>query len=141
MKSILLSLFSRKTPEGKTSPKSYPFYKELTKSLNDMGFLTIQLGVVEESDIGAIHRYNGLPAEDLVKIVKDSYTFISCDTFLPHLCQCYCPEKRGIVIWSKSDPAVFGYPNNINLRTIFGRNNLNIGMGYYAKNLLLLFRM
>lgn len=114
MKSILLSLFSRQTPEGEPSPKSYPFYKELAAELNK-NWLTVQLGIEGEPDIRAARRYNDLPAEDLVRLVKDIDTWISVDSFLPHLMQCYCPQKRGITIFSQSDPQIFSYSNNINL--------------------------
>jgi ADP-heptose:LPS heptosyltransferase len=36
-----------------------------------------------------------------------------CDSFLPHL---LAPSRRKlIVLFSKSDPDIFGYPHNINL--------------------------
>jgi hypothetical protein len=114
MRTILLSLFSRHTPNGNLSPKSYPFYKELVELFNKE-YITIQLGSSKEPDIGAVYRYNNLPAEDLVRIVQDMDCFCSVDSFLPHLYQCYAPEKKGVVIWSLSDPLIFGYKTNINL--------------------------
>ena len=35
------------------------------------------------------------------------------DSFLPHLAQQV--EKPGVVIWSVSDPEIFGYKNNLNI--------------------------
>jgi len=115
MKKIALSLFSRETPSGKPSPKSYPWYLELTEALNNSGYYTIQVGIQKEKDIGAIVRWNDLSAEGLVKTAREIDSYISVDNFFPHLMQYYAPEKRGIVIFSQSNPLIFGYPTNKNL--------------------------
>lgn len=40
--------------------------------------------------------------------------WISVDTYFPHFVQHY-GKKRGIVLWGKSDPNIFGYYENDNL--------------------------
>ncbi|MFA5050998.1 MAG: hypothetical protein WC499_02690 [Patescibacteria group bacterium] len=55
-----------------------------------------------------------LPFSEIVKMVNECDIWISIDSFLPHLCA-YHKLKRGVVLWSKSDPLIFGYEHNINL--------------------------
>ena len=53
-------------------------------------------------------------------LVNECKTWISCDSFFQHLgWDC---KKYGIVLWSVSDPLIFGHPENINL--LKDRNNL-----------------
>ena len=57
---------------------------------------------------------------ELKHLINECQTWISCDSMFQHLgwdCQ-----KKGIVLWSVSDPLIFGHPENINL--ISSRDNL-----------------
>lgn len=113
MNEIVLSLFSRKSPTGKPSAKNYPWPEELVSLLRENGYKTIQIGVEGEPDINADLKYFGLKFKDLQKLCLESFTWISVDNFLPHMMQ--LTDKKGVVAWGKSDPKIFGYPNNINL--------------------------
>ena len=46
---------------------------------------------------------------------------IGCDSFFQHLG--WLEKKQGIVLWSVSDPLIFGHPENINLL----KNRANLG--------------
>lgn len=51
--------------------------------------------------------------KDLREYIKGYNLFISVDNFFPHFCNHY--GLTGIVIFSKSDPKIFGYHNNMNI--------------------------
>ena len=55
-----------------------------------------------------------LSFNEIVRLINESDAWISVDSFLQHLCA-YHRLKRGIVIFSQSDPKIFGYTRNINL--------------------------
>jgi len=55
-----------------------------------------------------------MPLSKLKDFASDMDTFISVDNFFPHFCNHY-NLKSGIVIFSKSDPKIFGYKQNKNL--------------------------
>jgi len=46
-------------------------------------------------------------------IINQCFTWISIDSFMPHLM--WYKKKKGIAIWGPSDPEIFGHPENINL--------------------------
>ena len=79
--------------------KSYPFWDELILLLKNH----------EIKEIKGI-----LPEHEIIDLVNWSDEWISIDSFLPHLCA-YHKLKRGIVLWGKSDPELFGYQHNVNL--------------------------
>lgn len=115
-KKILLSLFSRPTHiNNNPSPKSYPldYAIELVGLLKMEGFFTIQIGVESEPEINCNQRLNSPSIPNLINLIKDSYLFVCCDNFLHHAAHFY--KKRGIVIFSQSNPQIFGYKDNINL--------------------------
>ena len=49
----------------------------------------------------------------LRSLIKECDTWISCDSFFQHLG--WDEGKKGIVLWSVSDPLIYGHPENINL--------------------------
>jgi ADP-heptose:LPS heptosyltransferase len=51
--------------------------------------------------------------KDMETTISKFDLFISVDNFVPHLA--YTIKKRGIVLWGKSDPTIFGYSENVNL--------------------------
>ena len=46
-------------------------------------------------------------------MLKECKTWIGVDSFFQHLA--WSKNKKGIVLWSVSDPLIFGHPENINL--------------------------
>lgn len=117
-KIVLLSLFSKLThATKKISPKSYPlnYSLKLVKLLKEKGIFTVQIGISEESDIEADIRYNNLSFPELKELLNKIDIWCACDNFWPHFAHYYDPNKKGIVIFSQSDPKLFGYDSNVNL--------------------------
>jgi ADP-heptose:LPS heptosyltransferase len=111
---IIISPYSRKLRNGNQNPKNYPYWQELVEKLNERGYDVIQIGVQDEVPIkGVIDVKYNLPLEELKALAIECYTFISVDNFFPHLMS--HTSKRGIVLWGRSDPKIFGYSQNINL--------------------------
>ena len=113
---IIISPYAKKLLNGKENPKNYPYWKELISQITEP---IIQVGVAGEQQLVPDFRQN-LPITELRQLIHESKTWISCDSFFQHLgWDC---GKKGIVLWSVSDPLIFGHPENINL--IGSRNNL-----------------
>jgi hypothetical protein len=118
MKSILISPYSRKLRSGKENPKNYPYWEDLIKEIrNKMNdkYKFIQIGVEGEQKINGIDEFLiDLSFNKLKDIVDDCDYWFSVDNFFPHFCAAY-ELKVGVVIFSKSDPRIFGYKHNINV--------------------------
>lgn len=106
---IIISPYSKKLKNGKENPKNYPYWKELLSKIDEP---VIQVGVDEETQLTADFRKN-LPLPELRILIKECRTWISCDSFFQHLA--WDEGKPGIVLWSVSDPLIFGHPENTNL--------------------------
>jgi ADP-heptose:LPS heptosyltransferase len=108
---ILLSLFSRK--HENPNPKDYPFAQELVIMLRKANITTIQVKTSENDDLNVDEIKSDLPLKELAEIIKECDTFISVDNFIQHYAKYL--GKKGIVLWGRSDPNIFGHPQNINL--------------------------
>lgn len=114
MKSVIISAWSRQTPDGQPSPKNYPFWSEVVRLLRLKGIKTVQVAVKGEKQIGADEVHFNVPLADISSLIDSHSTWISVDNFLPHLVNVH-NKKKGVVIFSKSDPTIFGYSQNINM--------------------------
>lgn len=119
-KSIIISPFSARYPDGQASAKNYGRWNEVIKGLKARGYFVIQIGVEGEPDINADQRFNNLNFKSLISLLNKCHTWIASDNFFPHFAHYY--GKKGIVLWGRSDPLIFGYPENINL--LKSRSNL-----------------
>ena len=113
---IIISPYAKPLINGKQNPKNYPYWKELITFLKEP---IIQIGVEGEEKLVEDFRI-GLPLKEIEKLVRDCTYWISVDNFLPHLA--HHIKKVGIVLWSVSDPKIFGYPENLNI--LKSRDNL-----------------
>lgn len=113
---IIISPYSKTLKNGKINPKNYPYWKELIKLINDP---IVQVGIEGEQQLVDDFRKN-LSLDELGKLVDQCKTWISCDSFFQHFA--WDRKKYGIVLWSVSDPLIFGHPENINL--LKDRSNL-----------------
>jgi len=113
---IIISPYTKKLISGKQNPKNYPFWRELIALIDEP---IIQIGIEGEEQLVPDFRKN-LPLAELILLLKECRTWVSCDSFFQHLA--WSEGKPGIVLWSVSDPLIFGHPENINL--LKSRNNL-----------------
>ena len=94
---------------GRENPKNYPHWKEVIDQINEP---IIQIGIDGETQLVDDFKKN-LPLSELKQMLQQCRTWISCDSFFQHLG--YTQKKPGIVLWSVSDPMIFGHPENVNL--------------------------
>lgn len=106
---IIISPFAKKLTNGKENPKNFPYWKELIAMIDEP---LVQVGIAGEAQLCTDFRQN-LPLEDLKKLLQECRTWIGCDSFFQHLA--WSENKPGVVIWSVSDPLIFGHPENVNL--------------------------
>lgn len=106
---IVISPYAKKLTNGKTNPKNYPYWREVIANIQEP---IIQVGIDGEEQLVDDFRKN-LSVAELSCIIKDCRTWISCDSFFQHLA--WSLGKRGIVLWSVSDPNIYGHKENINL--------------------------
>ncbi len=122
---VLISPFAQTLRNGKENPKNFPYWGELVHKLLDRGIDVIQIGNIKDScinfgsimphdHIGEFQFKQNLKFKEIANLLKECDTWISVDSFLQHLNQCLV-RKRGIVIFSQSDPRIFGYSTNNNL--------------------------
>ena len=113
---IVIQPFSRALNNGKQNPKNYPYWQELIKLIDEP---IVQIGLDGEQKLTQDCRTN-LSISDLKALIYECRTWIGVDSFFQHLC--WAEGKQGIVLWSVSDPLIFGHSENINL--LKDRNSL-----------------
>lgn len=106
---IIISPYSKKLISGKENPKNYPFWRELIALIDQP---IVQVGIAGEDQLVSDFRVD-LSTPDLRKLIGECDTWISCDSFFQHLA--WDEGKKGIVLWSVSDPLIYGHPENVNL--------------------------
>lgn len=106
---IIIHPFAKKLINGGENPKNYPYWKELISKINEP---IIQIGVEGEEQLVDDFRKN-LSIAELTKLLAQCKTWIGVDSFFQHLA--WHSGVKGIVLWSVSDPLIFGHPENINL--------------------------
>ena len=106
---IIISPYAKKLMNGKENPKNYPYWKELITLIDEP---IIQVGIEGETQLVDDFRKN-LSIIELTVLLKECRTWISCDSFFQHLG--WDKNKQGIVLWSVSDPLIYGHLENINL--------------------------
>lgn len=109
---IVISPYSAKLRSGKPNPKNYPHWRELVNLLS--GCEITQVGVRGEEQFVKDFRTN-LPFPKLQALIESCDTWIAVDNFLQHFVNTECNQKPGVVLWSQSDPKIFGYDYNTNL--------------------------
>lgn len=111
---ILISPWSRRLPDGKESPKNYPYWAEVAQALAGRGYELLQLSTSGEADVPGCHaRRDDLPLRAVAALILRSETWVSVDNFFHHLA--WSLGKKGVAIFGLSDPAIFGHAENVNL--------------------------
>ena len=106
---IIIHPFAKPLNNGKVNPKNYPYWKELISKIDEP---IVQVGVAGEEQLVDDFRQN-LSIKELEELIAECRTWIAVDSFFQHLA--WRAGKKGIVLWSVSDPNIFGHPENINL--------------------------
>jgi ADP-heptose:LPS heptosyltransferase len=106
---ILISPYSKALMSGKQNPKNYPFWEQLIPMIDDE---IIQIGITGERQLVPDFRRD-LSVQQLRELIRQCDTWIACDSFFQHLG--WDEGKKGIVLWSVSDPLIYGHPENVNL--------------------------
>ena len=109
---IIIAPYAKKLQNGKNNPKNYPWFKELVELIQTTNELIVQVGVDGEEQLVPDFRKN-LPFIELRQLIKDCRTFVGVDSFFQHLA--WEESKPGIVLWSVSDPLIFGHLEHTNL--------------------------
>ena len=106
---IIISPYAKKLQNGKENPKNYPYWKELIDLISEE---IVQVGIDGETQLVDDFRPN-LSMPELRQLIKDCRIWIGVDSFFQHLA--WSEGKPGIVLWSVSDPLIFGHKENANL--------------------------
>ena len=115
MKQVVISPFAQLLRNGKENPKNFPYWKELVQLMVQSNIKVIQIGSAKDKPIEGVTEFKqNLKFIEIKDLIAKSDTWISVDSFLQHLCA-YYKSPRGIVIFGKSDPKIFGYTRNINM--------------------------
>jgi hypothetical protein len=115
---VLFSPFSQKLRNGNQNPKNFPYWQELITEMKRSGKVDEiwQIGVGNEYRFeGVTQRFFDKPIKELVELANKASVWLSVENFFPHMCNAFSVTTKGIVIFSKSDPIHYGYPQNINL--------------------------
>lgn len=113
---ILISPYAQKLQSGKNNPKNYPYWQQLIEMIDGP---IVQVGIDGEQQLVPDFRKN-LSIPELRQLIQECKTWISCDSFIQHLG--WDEGKKGIVLWSVSDPLIYGHSENVNL--LKSRNHL-----------------
>lgn len=117
---IIIHPWARKLRNGSPNPKCPPveWWKNLIK-LIPYNHKIVQIGQSGEELLVPDYHLD-LKIKDLKELARSCDTWISIDSFFQHLA--WMEGKKGIVIFSVSDPDIFGHNTNINL--LKSRNKL-----------------
>ena len=108
---IIIAPFAQKLINGKRNPKNYPYWEELVNEIQKNEHV-VQVGRTGEDQLVSDCRFD-LTVNQLRELLRECKTWIGVDSFFQHLG--WDEGKPGIVLWSVSDPLIFGHPENVNL--------------------------
>lgn len=112
---ILIAPYPTALRSGILNAKSYPHWPELVSMLKRNGHEIIQIGIQGEQGIGEVDQFIiGWPFPKIRTLMEECDVFISVDSWFPHFAH-YYRLPRGVVLWGKSNPAIWGYSENENL--------------------------
>lgn len=113
---ILIFPYAKVLNNGRENPKNYPYWNELISLLKNDDNDIIQIGLPGEVKINGISDFKfNLKMKEIEKLIKNCDFWISVDSFVQHLVHNMKEQKSGIVLWSLSNPKLFGYDYNLNI--------------------------
>lgn len=111
---VIISPYCRPLRNSKRNAKDYPWWNEVIEQLIPK-YEIIQIGRKGEPLLSKIDQFKYDQSPEKLKVLVNECKFwMSVDNFFPHFCNTFT-KKRGIVLFSMSDPKIFGYEHNINL--------------------------
>jgi ADP-heptose:LPS heptosyltransferase len=110
---ILIAPFSSRSPNVKRNPKEWPHWPELVLRLRKAGHVVVQLGEPGDILLPADERVMPVDMSRIGDMLREADTFVSVDTWLQHAAALH--GVKGIVIWSVTDPKIFGRDMHVNL--------------------------
>lgn len=112
---ILVSTHSRPMRNEKQHPKVYPYWQKFIDMLFIAGHEVVQIGRSGEQVYDHVKFYENLSMDEIENLVKEQDIWISVDNFFPHFCNAQKVKVKGFVIFSRSDPKIYGYFQNTNI--------------------------
>lgn len=109
---ILIAPHAQRLRNGGENPKNYPYWPKLIQLLQTQGESVVQVGVEGEPQL-VEQFFKGLSIDDLRGLLKASSKWIGVDSYFQHLA--WDAGIPGYVLFSQSDPLIFGHPENINI--------------------------
>jgi ADP-heptose:LPS heptosyltransferase len=112
---ILIFPYAKRLNNSCENPKNYPYWNELV-SLLKKDYDIIQVGLQNELKIQGISDFKfNLKLKEIENLIKECDFWISVDSFAQHLVNNMKEPKPGVVLWSLSNPEIFGYEYNLNI--------------------------
>jgi len=115
---LIVAPYPARIPNGKKNCKEYPWWNELTSLIKEKtDYVIYQFVSLEEKKLSHIDYYidtfNKLWEQE--KLIKSCTCWISVDNYFHHFMNVIDSGKKGIVLWGKTDPLIYGYPGNVNM--------------------------
>ena len=121
---VLIFPWSKNLPNGNENPKNLPIesIKKVVSLLKSVDIHVVQVSLPGERIIDAHEIIFSPTPERLKEILFACDGYISVDSFFPHFAHFHEKEAipgiktgKGVVVFGKSDPEIFGYKENTNL--------------------------
>jgi ADP-heptose:LPS heptosyltransferase len=112
-KKLLIAPYSRMLLNGAKNPKNFPHWEEYVRLVKDAGAVVTQIGMSGEPTIGADFVLLDRPPAELKTLLDLCDVWLTVDTFFQHFA--WHHGKPGIVVFSQSDPLIFGHKENLNI--------------------------
>ena len=91
----------------------------------------VNYGLPFEFNIANTVSVADLPYTAAPYLLKNAESFVAIDSNLQHFSACKGVERKGVVLWSATDPINFGYPHNVNLTGECPYNDLHCNRPYF----------
>jgi ADP-heptose:LPS heptosyltransferase len=109
---ILFAPFAARLPDGRRSPKDYPFAVRLNELLVQAGHDVTQVGSNQEPQL-ARKMERGRSFHQLLDLIAEHDTAVCVDSYLQHAM--WFAQKPAVVLWGPSDYKIFGHHIHVNL--------------------------
>lgn len=112
-KTFAIAPRSKRVPGTSDNPKDYPYWDGYVATLVSSGATVLQVGGPDDVLVPGALDKRGLDPEELLHILRGADAWVSVDTFLQHFA--WLNGIPGIVVFSVSDPFIFGHKENLNI--------------------------